>query len=436
MPLLSAASRPRQVIAWAFYDWANSAFATVVIAGFFPVFFSQFWASELPDAKSTQWLGYASSAASLLLVLSAPILGALADQLGAKKRFLLGFTLLGLLATGALSWVGAGQWQTALLLYLAGLLGFFGSNIFNDALITDVAAPRDYARASSLAYALGYLGGGLLFAFFVLMVLMPERFGLADESAAVRLAFLGVALWWALFTLPLLLFVPESKGLGQKTLPRAVRGAFRELAQTFRAIRTLPNTFLFLLAYWFYIDGVDTLMFMAVKYGLDLGFASSSLMVALLITQFIGFPAALAFGRLGSHFGPKPAILFAIGIYILVIAAASQMTRVEHFYVLAAAIGLVQGGIQALSRALFASLIPAGQTAELFGFYNMVGKFAAVLGPFLVGTTAALSGDPRLALLPILLLFLLGAALLWRVDVAAGRAAATATTAVLSGPQR
>ncbi len=419
-------SSRRTIIAWAFYDWANSAFATVVIAGFFPIFFSQFWASELPDAKSTQWLGYASSAASLILVLSAPILGALADQLGAKKRFLLGFTLLGLLATGALYWVEAGHWQSALLFYLAGLLGFFGSNIFNDALITDVAAPGDYERASSLAYALGYLGGGLLFAFFVLMALMPERFGLADEGAAVRLAFLGVALWWALFTLPLLLFVPESRGLGRRTLSGAVRGAFSELTLTFREVRRLPNTFLFLLAYWFYIDGVDTLMFMAVKYGLDLGFASSSLMVALLLTQFVGFPAALVFGRLGTRYGPKPAIMLAIAVYVLVIAAASQMTRVEHFYALAIAIGLVQGGIQALSRALFASLIPTGQTAELFGFYNMVGKFAAVLGPFLVGTAAALSGDPRLALLPILLLFLIGAWLLWRVDVSAGRAAATA----------
>jgi UMF1 family MFS transporter len=413
----------RQVLAWAFYDWANSAFATVVIAGFFPVFFSQYWAADLSDIKSTQWLGYASSAASLILVLTAPVLGALADQLGAKKRFLLAFTLLGLLATGSLYWLGAGQWQAALALYLAGLLGFFGSNIFNDALITDVAAPRDYERASSLAYALGYLGGGLLFAFFVLMVLMPARFGLAGEGEAVRLSFLGVALWWALFTLPLLLIVPESRGQGRRSFVAAARGAFAELALTFRQVRMLPNTFLFLLAYWFYIDGVDTVMFMAVKYGLDLGFPSSSLMVALLITQFVGFPAALLFGRLGVRIGPKPAILIAIGVYILVIALASQMSRVEHFYGLAVAIGLVQGGIQALSRALFASLIPAGQTAELFGFYNMVGKFAAVLGPFLVGSAAALTGDPRLALLPILLLFLVGAALLSRVDVAAARAA-------------
>ena len=411
----------RQTLAWSFYDWANSAFATVVIAGFFPVFFAEFWAKDLPAAQSTQWLGYTSSAASLILVLSAPALGALADQIGAKKRFLLGFTLVGVLATAALHWLAAGHWQAALLLYLAGLLGFFGGNIFNDALITDVAAPGDYERASSLAYALGYLGGGLLFGCNVATVLSPATFGFADQGAAVQAAFLATALWWAVFTLPLALLVPESPGLGRRALGPAVRGAFRELASLFRRIRHLPNTFLFLLAYWFYIDGVDTIVFMAVKYGLDLGFPSSSLMTALLITQFVGFPAALVFGRLGTRFGPKPAILGAIGVYALVVLAATQMTRVEHFYALAVAIGLVQGGIQALSRALFASLIPAGQTAELFGFYNMVGKFAAVLGPFLVGTTAVLVGDPRLSLLPILLLFLLGGLLLWRVDVAGGR---------------
>ncbi len=215
------------------------------------------------------------------------------------------------------------------------------------------------------------------------------------------------------------------RGLGHKRFSAALGGAFRELVQTFGQVRRLPNTFLFLVAYWFYIDGVDTIIFMAVDYGLSLGFPDASLMVALLITQFVGFPAALFFGHLGSRWGAKPSILLAIGVYMLVVAAASLMQRVEHFYALAVAIGLVQGGIQSLSRALFASLIPAGQSAELFGFYNMVGKFAAVLGPVLVGTTAALTGEPRLSLLPILILFLIGGLLLTRVDVAAGRAAAS-----------
>lgn len=418
-------SRPgRQILAWSFYDWANSAFATAVIAGFFPVFFKEFWAAGLPVTESTRWLGYASSAASLVLVCTAPLLGALADQLGAKKRFLLLFTTLGVFATGGLFWLAAGHWVAALVLYSMGLIGFLGGNVFYDSLITDVAEPGDYERVSSLGYALGYLGGGLLFALNVAMVSFPATFGFADAGAAVQAAFLGVALWWALFTLPIAFMVKEPRGLHEKTFGVAVRGALTELAQTFRQVQMLRNTFLFLIAYWFYIDGVDTIVFMAVDFGLSLGFPAASLMVALLITQFVGFPAALVFGHLGTRWGPKPSILVAIFVYMLVVAAASQMQQVSHFYALAVAIGLVQGGVQALSRALFAGLIPAGQTAELFGFYNMVGKFGAVLGPFLVGTTAALTGDPRLSLLPILVLFLIGAVLLMRVDVTAGQAAA------------
>ena len=414
----------RRVYAWSFYDWANSAFATVVIAGFFPVFFKEFWAQDLAVTESTRWLGYASSTASLILVLTAPLLGALADQLGAKKRFLLVFGGQGMLATGALYWVGAGHWEAAALLYLLGLVGFLAGNVFYDALLTDVAEPGDYERVSSLGYALGYLGGGLLFALNVVMVQFPASFGFASQGAAVQAAFLGVALWWAVFTLPIAFLVPESPGQGGRTLGAAVRGAFGELAATFRQVRARRQTFLFLIAYWFYIDGVDTVVFMAVDFGLSLGFPAASLMVALLITQFVGFPAALLFGHFGTRYGPRPAILIAIGVYALVVLAATQMQEVQHFYALAVAIGLVQGGVQALSRALYAGLIPPGQTAEMFGLYNMVGKFGAVLGPFLVGTTAALTGSPRLSLLPILGLFLIGAVILARVDPAAGRAAA------------
>ena len=417
-------ARRRRVYAWSFYDWANSAFATVVIAGFFPVFFKEFWARDLALTESTRWLGYASSTASLILVCAAPLLGALADQLGAKKRFLLLFSGQGVLATGALYWLGAGHWEAAALLYLLGLVGFLAGNVFYDALLTEVAEPGDYERVSSLGYALGYLGGGLLFALNVVMVQFPAAFGFSGPAAAVQAAFLCVALWWAVFTLPIAVLVPESRRHGGKTLGAAVRGAFGELAATFRQVRTLRHTFLFLIAYWFYIDGVDTVVFMAVDFGLSLGFPAASLMVALLITQFVGFPAALLFGHLGTRYGPKPAILVAIGVYALVVLAATQMQEVRHFYALAVAIGLVQGGVQALSRALFAGLIPVGQTAELFGLYNMVGKFGAVLGPFLVGTTAALTGSPRLSLLPILGLFLIGAVILTRVDTAAGRAAA------------
>jgi UMF1 family MFS transporter len=413
--------RRRTALAWAFYDWANSAYATVVMAGFFPVFFKQYWAADLEATDSTFWLGVVNSAASLLIVMGAPLLGALADQLGAKKRFLVLFTVLGVLSSAALFWLSQGLWGLALTIYLAGLLGFSGSNIFYDALLVDVAAPAEYERVSALGYALGYLGGGLLFAICVVMTLYPQGFGLAGPSEAVRVAFLGVALWWAIFALPVALWVPERDGYRDRRIGEALIGAVRELRATFRHIRSLRETFLFLLAYWCYIDGVDTIVRMAVDYGLSIGFAAESLMVALLITQFVGFPAALVFGHLGARWGAKRGILLAIGVYLLAVLGASRMERVEEFYLLAAVIGLVQGGIQALSRALFAGFVPAGRTAEFFGLFNMVGKFAAVLGPALVAVAAALSGDPRLSLLPIMALFLMGAGLLWRVDVEEGR---------------
>jgi UMF1 family MFS transporter len=414
-----------RVFAWAFYDWANSAFATVIMAGFFPVFFKQFWAAGLAVTDSTFWLGVVNSGASLLIVVSAPLLGALADQLGAKKRFLLLFTVLGVLSSGSLFWLGQGHWGMALAIYLLGLLGFSGSNIFYDALLVDVAPAGTYERISALGYALGYLGGGLLFASFVVMTLSPQTFGFAGAGEVVQLSFLGVALWWAVFAVPVALWVPETQQVGRGRPGGAMVAALAELAATFRHIRALRETFLFLLAYWFYIDGVDTIVRMAVDYGLSIGFEADNLMAALLITQFVGFPAALVFGRLGTRWGPKRGIMLAIGIYMLVIFWASQMDRVEEFYALAVAIGLVQGGIQALSRALFAGFVPPGRTAEFFGFFNMVGKFAAVLGPGLVAAAAAFTGDPRLSLLPILLLFLIGAVLLARVDVQAGSAAAS-----------
>jgi MFS transporter, UMF1 family len=412
----------RRVLSWAFYDWANSAFATVVMAGFFPVFFKKFWASDLGATDSTFWLGLVNSIASLIIVVAAPLLGAIADRAGAKKRFLIGFTALGVLSSGTLFLLAQGQWGMALCIYLLGVLGFSGSNIFYDALLVDVTPPGNYERVSALCYALGYLGGGLLFALNVVMTLLPEWFGLEDSAQAVRVSFIGVAFWWALFAIPAAIWVPEGPRLGDPGWIAAVRGGIRQLTDTLGHIRQLRMTFLFLVAYWFYIDGVDTIVRMAVDFGLAIGFEANSLMVALLITQFVGFPAALVFGRLGERWGVKRSILLAIGVYMLVVLGASRMDRVEEFYLLAVTIGLVQGGIQALSRALFASLIPAGQTAEFFGFYNMIGKFAAVLGPMMVGLTAALTGDSRLSLIPMLLLFLVGAGLLWKVDLEAGRA--------------
>ncbi|MBZ0072920.1 MAG: MFS transporter [Gammaproteobacteria bacterium] len=416
MHVTTEASR-RTVYAWAFYDWANSAFATTVMAGFFPLFFKEYWNSGVADTVSTFRLGLANSMASLVVVLCAPLLGAIADHLDRRKGFLLLFAALGVVMTGALHFVAAGDWQLAALCYGLAILGFSGGNLFYDALLLSVARPAQLDRVSALGFALGYLGGGLLFAFNVLMVLYPDWFGLPDKATAVRVSFLSVALWWAVFSVPLFLLVPEARAAEAVRARVAITRGLAQLRRTLREIGRLPHTFLFLLAYWLYIDGVDTIVRMAVDYGLSLGFPSNSLIVALLITQFVGFPAAIAFGRLGDRIGARAGILTALAVYVVVTAWGAFMSAVWEFYLLAVVIGLVQGGVQSLSRSLYARLIPPGRSAEFFGFYNMLGKFAAVLGPALMGWVGVLSGSPRIGILSVLVLFVAGAALLLRVDV-------------------
>jgi len=411
----------RSTYAWAFYDWANSAFATTVMAGFFPLFFKQYWNAGVTDTVSTFRLGMANSIASLIVVLGAPLLGAIADHMDKRKGFLLLFSALGVVMTGALYFVAAGDWQLAALCYVLAVLGFSGGNLFYDALLVFVARPTQLDRVSALGFALGYLGGGVLFAVNVLMVLHPDWFGLADKSAAVRVSFLTVAVWWAVFSIPILVSVHEARTPQPTRLGAALRQGFSQLRHTLREIGRLPQTFLFLLAYWLYIDGVDTIIRMAVDYGLSLGFPSNSLIIALLITQFVGFPAAIAFGRLGERIGARTGILIALAVYVAVTTWGAFMNQVWEFYMLAVVIGLVQGGVQSLSRSLYARLIPAGRSAEFFGFYNMLGKFAAVLGPILMGWVGVMTGSPRLGILSVLVLFVLGALLLLKVDLARGQ---------------
>ncbi|MDE1462496.1 MFS transporter [Spartinivicinus poritis] len=415
---MSNANR-KSIWSWALYDWANSAFATVVMAGFFPIFFKQFWSSGVPVTESTYQLGMINSVASLIVVAMSPILGVIADQLGRRKGLLLLFACFGAVMTGGLYWVEKGEWQVAAALYVCALIGFSSANLFYDALLP-IVSPSDWLdRVSALGFALGYLGGGLLFTMNVWMTLKPEVFGLANSADAVQLAFLLTALWWILFSMPLWLFVKETNQTLSTPL-KSLTGGFKQLRQTLRKIHQLPQTYRFLIAYWLYIDGVDTIIRMAVDYGLAIGLDSNDLITALLLTQFIGFPAALVFGRIGERYSPRTAILLALTVYIMVTLYSIWMHSAWQFYLLAGVIGLVQGGVQALSRSLYSRLIPVKQTAEFFGFYNMLGKFAAVLGPILVGWVTILSGSNRIGILSILLLFLLGGYLLLRVDVSNG----------------
>ena len=416
----------KETLSWAFYDWANSAFATTVMAGFFPIFFKNYWSAGADVTESTLRLGVANSFASLVIVALAPVLGAIADQGGAKKKFLLFFTAMGVVMTGALYFVEQGAWQWAVALFVLATIGFSGGNVFYDALIVLVAPKDKYDVVSALGYSLGYLGGGLLFALNVAMTLWPPVFGLADSAEAVRVSFVMVALWWALFSIPVMVWVREPRAAAAPGLVRAVTGGLRQLRATFHEIRRLRVVFTFLIAYWCYIDAVDTIIRMAVDYGLSLGFEAQNLIVALLITQFVGFPAALVFGKLGERFGAKSGLFIAIAVYIAVTLWAMRMDQVHEFYILAAVIGLVQGGVQALSRSLYARLIPADKSAEFFGFYNMLGKFAAVLGPALMGVVAVLSGSTRASLWAVVGLFVVGAAVLYFVDEEEGRRRALA----------
>lgn len=395
---------------WALYDWANSAFATTVIAGFFPLFFQRYWSAGVPETGITLHLGVGNAVASGVVFILAPILGAVSDG-GRKKRFLLVFMLLGCASTVALSTVAEGAWQSALVLFVLASIGYAGGNVFYDALLKDVCAPSAYDRVSALGYALGYLGGGLLFAFCVLMSLYPGAFGLPGRAGAVRISFVLVGAWWLVFSLPLAFRVRERSAVDSGSIVRGLN----QLRQTLRRIRGLRPVVLFLVAYWLYIDGVGTIVRMAVNYGLSLGFDPESLIVALLITQFVGFPSALAFGRLGERMGTRRTLLLTIAVYVGITGWAYFLSNTTQFYALAAVVGLVQGGIQALSRSFYARLIPQGESGEFFGFYNMLGKFAAVLGPLLVGITAAATGSQRLSILSVVVLFVAGGVVLWFV---------------------
>jgi len=388
--------------------WANHAFSTTVLVGLFPIFFDKYWAAALSGTRSTFYLGLANSGASFVVMLIAPWLGTLADRRGAKKFWFGVSTALGAAGTAALALIGAGHWGLALLVFALASVGFFAGSSFQDALIVQVATPAQSNRVSALGFALGYLGGGLLFLVNVVMVLHPHAFHLADATVATRVAFLDVALWWVLFTLPLFARVPEAAA-------SAGGATWGDLWSTIRQVLSDRPVLHFLLAYWLYIDGIATLQQMAVDFGAKLGFSTSALIQALLLVQFVSFPCALLFGRLGDRIGPRRAIYIGLSVFVVVTVYAYFMRSERQFYLLAAVVGTVQGGVQALSRSYFTRLIPRERSGEYFGFYNMLAKFAAVLGPLAMGVVAIASGNQRLSILVLLLFFAGGGAMLARV---------------------
>ncbi len=417
----------RNVLSWALYDFANSAFATTIVAGFFPVFYSHL-SGELSVKDSQFWFNITLAVGSIVVALASPVLGAIADHGGKRKKFLASFAMLGILMSVGLAWVGAGMWWMALLVYGLGQVGFAGANTFYDSLIIDVSPPDDIDLVSGFGYAMGYVGGGLLFLVNVLMVTRPDWFGIADAGTALSLSFVSVGIWWLVFSLPLLLVIKENKAEVDLSAAASIRLGLRQLRITFGEIRQLKTALLFLVGYWLYIDGVGTIYKMAVFFAdRVLGLPSDSLITALLLTQFVAFPSALGFGWLGKKLGPKTGILIGLVTYVAVILYAwGWLETSKDFYVLAVAIGLVQGGVQSLSRSLFTRLIPRSKTTEFFGFFNMVGKFASILGPLLmtlVPVVFAVSSEKD-SILVLILLFVAGGALLWKVNIGDGIEAA------------
>ena len=407
----------RKVWGWAFYYWGNHAFTTSIITVFFPIFFKDFWSAGSDVTVSTFRLGLANSTASLIVALSAPMLGAIADRGGRAKTFLFMSALLGSVMLLGLHWVPKGEWQWAVLFYVLASIGYFWGNVFGDSMLVSVAPTGKLDITSAIGYFAGYLGGGIFLALAVAMTLKPQWFGLAGAAEAVQLLLILAALWWALFSLPLLFWVPSPpRAAAHVPLTVAAREGMTQFLETFRHIRGYKPVFVFLAAYWVYIDGVNTVIQMAVDYGKSIGFGTSDLILAVLLVQFVGVPAAIVAGKLGERIGPRRAIFIGLAVYTFVSIYATFMTQAWEFYLIAAMVGLVQGGVQLLSRSYFARLVPKDRAGEFFGFYNMLGEVAAIIGPLLVGTVSYLTGSPRISILSVIVLFAIGAFILRYVN--------------------
>lgn len=401
----------RTVWSWALYDWANSAFATVVLVGFFPLLFRNYWSAGLDDATANLRLGWANSLTSVVIILIAPLLGAVADKAGRRKAFLGAFAALGVVATALLAHVPAGDWLPAAGLFVAATVGFMGANVFYDALLTSVAPAARWHRVSAFGFALGYLGGGLLFLGCALAAMKPERYGFAGPQQAALAGITATAVWWAVFALPLFRYVPEPPHKGARGRRAWVQGV-QQVRATLANLRRYRPILVFLIAYWLYIDGVHTVMRMAVAYGDSIGFQHSDLITALLVVQFVGFPAAIAYGYLGQRFGPRRGIYFGLAVYTGICGWGFVVDAIWEFYAIAVLVGLVQGGVQSLSRSFYARLIPPGESGEFFGFYNLLGKFATLIGPPLFGLFGHWFGDERYSIVSLVLLFAAGGTVL------------------------
>lgn len=413
--------------AWAWYDWANSTYFTTVITAVFPGFFATYAAKGLDPAATTARYGAITTVSIAVVAVTAPVLGALADYSGIKKRLLGTFLLVGVASCAAMAFIGEGDIGLASTLFFLGNIGVSGSLVFYDSLLPHVARPEETDRVSAAGYALGYVGGGILLLVNLAWILQPQWFGFGSTTAAVKASFVSVAVWWAVFSIPLFRGVPEPPSPHDPDDVRqgsAVVAAFVRLGHTFREMRRYRHAFVFFLSMLLYQDGIQTIIRMAAVYGAEIGIDQTAQIAAFVMVQFLGIPFAFLFGSLGTRIGTKRAIFIAIAVYAIATVLGYFMTTVTHFFVLAGLVATVQGGAQALSRALFSRMIPPNKTSEFFGFFAVAERFATVLGPLVFTMSVAITGSSRSAVLAILLFFVAGAWLLSLVDEAEGVRAA------------
>lgn len=412
--------------AWAWYDWANSTYFTTVITAVFPSFYATYAAAGLAPAQATARFGLVTTVSVAVVAIVSPLLGALADHSGIKKRLLAGFLAIGVASCAAMAFIGQGDIGLASVLFFIGNVGVSGSLVFYDSLLPHVARHDETDRVSAGGYALGYLGGGLLLLVNLAWILQPSTFGFASTTSAVKASFVSVAVWWAVFSWPLLAVVkePPHRPSTDGEVGPAIIVAMRRLARTFHEIRRYRHAFLLFLSMLLYQDGIQTIIRMAAVYGAEIGIAQTSQIAAFVMVQFVGIPCSFAFGALGARIGTKRAIFIAISVYAAATVFGYFMTSATHFFILAGLIATVQGGAQALSRSLFSRMVPADRTSEFFGFFAIAERFATVLGPAVFTLSVALTGSSRSAVLAILLFFVAGAWLLSLVDEEAGMRAA------------
>jgi len=413
--------------AWAMYDWANSAFWSTVVTAVFPAFFGSYAAAGLPTLEATSRFAWGTTIALTIVALTAPVLGALADHRPLKKRLLLVFLLVGVTATMLMATIGRGEWIYALGLFMVANVAVASTLVFYDSLLPHLAAPGQIDRASTAGYAIGFTGGGILLLINLAWILKPAAFGLPDATAAVRLTFASVGVWWLVFSLPLFRRVPEPpvqlealQASGLRLAAAAAAASWR----TFSELRQNRHAFLMLLAFLLYNDGIQTMIRMSSIYGAEIGIDQNAQIAAFVLVQFVGVPCSFLFGAAASRVGAKPAIFFALAVYVGVSVLGYFMSVAWHFFVLAFLVGLVQGGSQALSRSLFARMTPRRKSSEYFSFFAVFEKFAGIFGPLLFGASVTLFQSSRAAVLSVVVFFIAGAIVLSFVDVAAGEAAA------------